>query len=301
MSRFFDILKRSQEQVGHLSSASFEETDDDFKKCHEVPQITVEEAQIPPESRIVFHTDPRSPGADRFRFLRMRLRELWDAGRIRALLITSPLPGDGKSTMALNLAAALAEQGKRAVLLIEADLYHPSLTQQLRIKPGPGLAECLEGGLSPLSTVRRIEPLGLYLLSSGEPHSNPTELLQSEALSGVMEELSSYFDWILIDSPPVTPLTDALSLARHVDASLLVVRAGHTPREAIEETLHLLGHERVLGILLNAVEGLNRLYSKYYGYYGTNSSSSAAPRADKRNESTRRQTIQQKSSSTNSH
>jgi len=287
--------------MGDLSSTSLEGTEAELKKCYEPPQIPVEEAQIRPESRIVFHTDPRSPGADRFRFLRMRLRELWEVGKLRTLLITSPLPGDGKSTVALNLAAALAEQGKRAVLLIEADLYHPSLTQQLGLKPAPGLAECLESGLSPVSTVRRIEPLGLYLLSSGEPHSNPTELLQSEALSGIMEELSPHFDWIIIDSPPVTPLTDALSLARHTDASLLVARAGHTPREAIEETLRLLGHEQVLGILLNAVEGLNRLYSKYYGYYGSNSSSSTAPRTDKRNESTRRQTIQPKSSNTNSH
>jgi len=296
VGRFFDILKKSHEQIDDMSSTSLEGAAEDLKECYEPPQIPVEEAQIRPESRIIFYTEPRSPGADRFRFLRMRLRELWEAGNLNSLLITSPLPGDGKSTVALNLAAALAERGKRQVLLVEGDLHHPTLTQQLGIKPGPGLAECLEAGLSPLSTIRRIEPLGLYLLSSGEPHNNPTELLQSEALSGIMGELSPYFDWILIDSPPVTPLTDALSLARQTDASLLVARAGQTPREAIEHTLSLLGNEHVLGILLNGVEGLDRLYSKYYGYYGRNSSPPGAPKADKRNDTTRQQPIQPKGS-----
>ncbi len=271
-----------------------------MEKCCEPPQIPVEEAQIRPESRIVFHTDPRSPGADRFRYLRMRLRELWKAGKLRAVLITSPLPGDGKSTVALNLATALTEQGKRTVLLIEGDLHHSSLTQQLGVKAGPGLAECLEDGLNPLSVVRRIEPLGIYLLSSGEAHSNPTELLQSEALSDIMEDLSPYFDWIVIDSPPVTPLTDALSLARQTDASLVVARAGATPREAIEQTVNLLGTGHVLGILLNGVEGLNRLYSKYSGYYGSNSPSSTSGGTEKRHDSTRPGPIEPRNSDTKS-
>lgn len=282
MSRFFDILKKSDEQLGDLSSSSLDGPAESIENASELSQFPSVEAQIRPESRIVFHTDPRSPGADRFRFLRMRLRELWNAGKLSTLLITSPLPGDGKSTIALNLATALAEQGKRAVLLVEADLHHPSITQQLGIQTQAGLAECLEHGLNPMSSVRRIEPLGWYLLSSGEPRSNPTELLQSESVSTIMQELSANFDWILIDSPPVMPLTDALSLARHADASLLVARAGRTPRQAIEQTVKLLGNEHVLGMLLNGVEGLNRIYSKYYGYYGGNPSRPAAESEDKK-------------------
>ena len=133
----------------------------------------------------------------------------------------------------------------------------------------PGFAECLEGDLSPVSAIRRLEPLGWYLLSAGEPPSgNPTDLLQSEALPGVMQKLSPYFDWILIDSPPISPLTDALSLAQHTDASLVVIRAGRTPRDAVERALALLPPEHVLAVVLNGAEGLNRLDSKYYGYYG---------------------------------
>jgi len=242
---------------------------EDIEKASEFEQIPVQEVDVQPESRIVFHTDPNSPGADRFRFLRMHLRALWNTKKLKTILITSPMPGDGKSTITLNLATALAEGGKRTVLLMEADLHRSPLAQ-VDLKTGPGLAECLENGLSPLEAIRRIEPLGWYLLSAGEPRSNPTELLQGEGLSRVMQKLSPHFDWILIDSPPVVPMTDALSLSRHANGSLLVARAGHTQSDAIEKAIALLGRERVLGVVLNGVEELKRLNSGYYTYSGDN-------------------------------
>jgi capsular exopolysaccharide synthesis family protein len=154
------------------------------------------------------------------------------------------------------------------VLVIEADLYNPTLAQRLGLSPHPGLGECLEKGLDPLSVLHRLQPLGWYLLRAGVSTANPTELLQSESFSKVLQAVSPYFDWILVDTPPVAPLTDAVSLSRHVDASMLVVRAGHTPQEAVRQALSLLGQKHVLGIIFNAAEGLNRVYSDYYGYYG---------------------------------
>jgi succinoglycan biosynthesis transport protein ExoP len=245
---------------------------ENLEQGSEFPQIPVEEVHIDPASRIIFYTDPNSPGADRFRFLRMRLRELWNTKKLRTLLITSPLPEDGKSTIALNLATALADGGKRSVLLIEADLHRSPLTEQLKLKIGPGLGECLEGGLNPLSAIRRLGPLGWYLLRAGQPHSNPTDLLQADSLSVVIQKLSAHFDWILIDAPPVIPLTDALSLARQANGSLLVARAGRTPREALEKAITLLGRQQVVGVVLNGVEELDRHYSGYYGYSGNNNS-----------------------------
>jgi capsular exopolysaccharide synthesis family protein len=241
-----------------------------LEEVSELKRIPVEEVHILPESRIVFHTDPNSPGADRFRLLRMRLQVLWNARKLKTLLITSPLPGDGKSTIALNLATALAEKGKRSVLLIEADLHRSPLTQELGLRAMPGLAECMESGLDSISAVRRLEPLGWYLLSAGEARSNPTELLQGETFSVVMQKLSPLFDWIVIDSPPVTPLSDALSLARIASASLLVTRSGQTPSDAVEKAIGLIGREHVLGIVLNGVEDLDQFYSGYYGYSGGN-------------------------------
>ncbi len=231
--------------------------------------ILAEEVSLRPESRIPFHTDPHGCAADRYRLLRMRLRELWIAGKLKTLLITSPLPEDGKSTTAMNVATALAEGGKYSVLLIEADLYHSPLAELLGIRSGPGLAECLEGTATLTSAIRRLQPLGWFVLPAGEAHGNPTELLHTEAFAQVMQKVVPCFDWVLLDSPPVLPLVDALLLKHHANATLLVARAGKTPRDAIEKSLSLLGREHVLGVVLNAVDGLNQLYSKYSKYYGS--------------------------------
>jgi|SRR5580658_1345588 capsular exopolysaccharide synthesis family protein len=268
LNQFPDLGKKLLEPAKDALPSAVAGASENLEKVIQLDQIPREEVQVHPSSRIVVHTDPRSPGADRFRFLRMCLRELWSAGKLKSLQITSPLPQDGKSTIALNLATSLAEGGKRTVLLIEADLHHPTLSEQLRIERRVGLADCLEGNLNPMSALRRLDPLGWYLLPSGEPRSNPTELLQTDAFAGVLQKVSPHFDWILVDSPPVLPLTDALSLARQVNASLMVAREGRTPREAIEKAISVLGRQRVLGIILNAMEGLDRLYSGYYGYNG---------------------------------
>ena len=247
----------------HDGSLTLQETEKAWTPDH----LPVEEVAIHPRTRIVYHTDPRGVAADRFRYMRMRLRDLWNTGKLKKLLIASPLPQDGKSTVALNLATALTERGKKSVLLIDADLYHPVLDQLLGLKPGPGLAECLENGLSPFSALRRIAPLGWCLLPAGKPTANPSELLHNGGLAEMLQKLSPYFDWILVDSPPMTPLTDALALAQQTDASLMVVRAGRTSPEAVKAAVAALPAKHVIGVVLNGVQGLERLYSKYYGGY----------------------------------
>lgn len=235
-------------------------------KLDRLQEIPIVEANLRPESRIIGHTDPGSPGADRFRFLRMRLRERRNSRKLKTVLVTSPLAHDGKSTVSLNLATALAERGKCNVLLVEADLHHPFLSQQLGLRPWPGLTGCLNGSLDPFFAIRRLEPLGWYFLPAGECSDNPTELLQTAAFSTVIHQLSSHFEWIVVDTPPVLPITDALSLRPHTDASLLVVRAGATPDASVEEAVTLLGQEHMVGMVLNGAEGLDSLYSKYGAY-----------------------------------
>jgi len=267
MINFSEILwKPHRSERGARPSVVNSEAEDSGVSA-ELALIPVVQVRIRPETRIVLLTDSRGPGADRFRFLRMRLGELKDAVNLSKVLITSPLPQDGKSTVALNLATALAENGRRRVLLIEADLYHPTIAQRLELPVGAGLGECLENGVDPFSVIRHLEPLGWFLLASGVVRGNPTELLQSGSFPKLLEKLSPHFDWILVDTPPVTPLTDAVSLSRHVDATLLVVRSGSTPEEAVKESIGLLGQKHVLGIVFNAAEELNQRYSKYYGHY----------------------------------
>jgi capsular exopolysaccharide synthesis family protein len=257
VSRIWDLLRKSEWQAGDP----------------ELDPITADIVQIERSSRIVVHDDPRGPCADRFRLLRLRLNERWNAETMKTLLITSPLPNDGKSTIALNLATALAERGKRTVLLIGADLHHATLTEQLGLSDRRGLAECLEEGLKPLTVIRRLEPLGWYLLPAGKSRGNPTELLQSGGLAEITQELSHHFEWVLIDSPPVIPMADVLALKQRSDASLLVVRAGRTPTESVDRAIALLGRKHVLGIVLNGMEHIDRAYSKYYPSYGVDACS----------------------------
>ena len=270
MNHLFEYLRKHNGQTGDSSSDSIEAAwanithSPDQEESGDLERIPVEEVLVEAASRIVFHGDPSSPGADRFRLLRMRLRDVQNQTKLRSLLVTSPLPHDGKSTMALNLTTALAQRGKSRVLLIEGDLHHACLSSRLGLKAQAGLSECIESALDPLSAIRRLEPLGWYLLAAGQPRRNPTELLQAEALSGTMQKLRPYFDWIVIDSPPVLPLTDALLLQQQADASLLVARAGRTPSDAVDEAVALLGRKHVLGIVLNCAERLGRLYSTYY-------------------------------------
>ncbi len=227
-----------------------------------VSHFAVEEARITASTRLVYEDDPRSPAADKFRFLRMRLREHWTTGKLKTLLVTSPLTGDGKSTVLMNLATALCERGKRSVLVIEADLHHSSIPKRLNLRAWPGLNDCLQDdSLSPLCHIRRVEPLGWHLLPAGEPRRNPPELLQTPALRLIVEKVSASFDWVLIDSPPVVLLTDAIALQQHVDGTLLVVRAGRTPQEAIEHSIELLGQKKIVGVVLN---GMERRHQPYY-------------------------------------
>jgi capsular exopolysaccharide synthesis family protein len=263
-----EYLEKPHNVADHSPSKSDREKLDGVETLLELPNTPVVQVSIETANRIVLLTEPRSPGADRFRYLRMRLRELRAHIKLKTLVITSALPQDGKSSVALNLAMALSERGRRRVLLIEADLHCPSLSGTLGIARTSGLAECLEGNLDPLSAIRRLEPLQWYLLPAGQPVGNPTELLQSNDFGNVVEKVSPYFDWILIDTPPVAPLSDALLAAKSADACLLVVRANQTPKAAVDDALALLGPKHVAGIVFNAAEGLNHLYSKYSGYYG---------------------------------
>lgn len=264
----------------HLLLDGPDATEMTFAPTHAKPHHMPEGSHVPPfiaskrhkvdidsSHRLVVITDPRSPGADRFRYLRMRLRELKASQDLKTLVITSPIPEDGKSTVALNLATVLAAENRHRVLLIEADLHRPVLAERLGIPSQPGLAECVENACDPLLAITQLDPLNWFFLQAGTPAANPTEIIQSDVTTEVMNLLRAHFDWILIDTPPVAAISDALVLSKLADASLLVVRAGHTPQTAVEEAISLLEPNRVAGLILNASAGLNRLYAKYAGYY----------------------------------
>lgn len=244
-----------------------------------------EQVQAERLDSVVFHTSPGSPAADRFRLLRMRLRSLSSKAKLRSVLVTSALPEDGKTTVALNLATALAEQRKRKVLLIDADLHRGGcISERLGLKPHIGLKECLHDHLNPLAAIRSVEPFGWQLLQAGMLSvAHPTELLRPQDVSELLRKLVSHFDWIVLDSPPVLALTDGIALSHSVDGSLLVARAGRTSSKAVEDAIALLGRKNVVGLVLNGISREAEPYSAYNQYYRPDDSPAAEPRSDAAN------------------
>jgi len=268
VSRVYDALRKLEEQnkdaVREAVAPPPKPAPPAPKSVEQLLAAPVLEARIGPEDRIVVHSDRRGAGAERFRLIRMALRNSQAGKAQKVLLITSPMPRDGKSTVALNLATSLAEDGKVKVLLLEADLHRPSLLAHLGLPKMAGLTEVIEGTLEPAAVLRRVEPLGFYLLPAGRFPENPTEMLQSERFHSLLRDFKACFEWVLIDCPPAFPLADVVALRAHADGVLMVARAGVTPREAVQETAQMFRPGQVVGMILNAAEGVNHLYSKYY-------------------------------------
>lgn len=231
--------------------------------------LIVEEVSPPSESRIMDLKKGGSMGAERMRLLRMRLWELRRLGPLKIVAITSSLPKDGKSTIAVNLSTVLSDGKQHRVLLVESDLHCPGVGNILRIPKNPGLAECLEKGVDPFVCIRRIEPLGFYLLQAGMAEGHPTDLIQSDALPDLLSSMAQYFDWVVLDTPPVFPVADTMSLCQASDAVLLVVRSGVTPKDSVNEAIEMIGSNRIAGLILNGAEEINKSYYKYSSYYGT--------------------------------
>lgn len=255
-----DRLNRSQPVPGDPSEEGLSSVPFDFS--------TVDLVSAPEVDRIVCHTDPSGSAADRFRLIRMRLRMLRSTGSLKSILITSPLPQDGKTTVALNTATILTEQRTKNVLLIDCDLHRCGVQEHVGLEARKGVAECIESGLNPMAAVCRVEPFGFYFLSAGITKlPSPSDSLRPSVVAQFFRRLQAHFDWIVIDSPPVLPLTDALSLAQITDGTLLVTRAGQTPSGALEDSIDLLGKKRIVGLVLNGAEETGNPYLKYKGYY----------------------------------
>ncbi|MFL7794471.1 MAG: CpsD/CapB family tyrosine-protein kinase, partial [Anaerolineae bacterium] len=188
---------------------------------------------------------------------------------IRTLLVTSAGPTEGKSTTAANLAAVMAQAGLKAII-VDADLRRPRLHRVFSIHPRGGLTgSLLEGTMDGRLQPSQIE--GLAVLPAGERPPNPSELLGSRRLRELLGLLTQHVDVVVIDSPPVLPVTDAAVLAQNVDGVLLVVDAGETRREIAQhavESLRQVG-ANVIGAVLNRVSaGKGGYYNYYHEYYG---------------------------------
>jgi capsular exopolysaccharide synthesis family protein len=233
---------------------------------NDLSQFQTLPVSLPQDSKLVCLTAPESFGAEKFRFLGVRLRQLQHSRPLKKLLITSTIPEEGKSTVSANLATILARRQQPKILLLEGDLRRPSLSKQFGLDRIAGLSEWLKGDPRPMKHIYRLEGPNLWFLPAGRPPENPLELMQSGRLSELLNQLSAWFDWIIIDSPPILPLADTSVWARLADGILLVTREGTTKRRMLQRGLQALEHSNLLGAVVNS--SANTDHSNYYQRYG---------------------------------
>jgi len=243
------------------------------------PEFDSLPVSIPPESRLVCLTDGDSLAAEKFRFLGVRLRQLRQARPLKKVLITSTVPNEGKSMVAANLACTLARRRQQKTLLLDGDLRRSTLARQFGLGKVPGLSEWLQHQSGPMANIYRLESAALWILPAGSTLQNPLELMQTGALSALLEQLATRFDWIVIDSPPVLPLADTSVWARLVDGVLLVARQGVCEKGQLKKGLEALDQSKLLGTLINSSTDV--AHSDYYYHYGSADSSSDKDSADK--------------------
>jgi capsular exopolysaccharide synthesis family protein len=214
------------------------------------------------KDKLVSLSDGNSMAAEAFRLLSVRLRHLGREKTLRKLLITSSIPREGKSMVAANLAATLTTRQK--TLLIEGDVRRPALTQLFSFEKHRGLCDLLRGECTIESAIYQLEGPGFWLLPAGNAVGNPLELLQSAKVPSLLEQLTCWFEWIVIDSPPVIPLADTSIWSRLVDGILFVTRQGTTEKKQLMRGLGTLESRKVLGAILNGSKA-----SEEHGYYYT--------------------------------
>lgn len=220
--------------------------------------------------QLVIANDPKSAAAEAFRTLRTNLQFSSLDHPSRTLLITSSGPGEGKTTVAANLGVAFAQAGK-TVIVVGADMRKPTLHTVFGLDNRVGLSNVLTGHVKLENALRKTRQHGLLILPSGPIPPNPAELLGTQRMRDLIQELTHYADMVIFDAPPVLAVTDAGVLAQMVDGTLFVVSLGTTPREMAQSAVEQLQQvgARVLGAVANRLENGTGYYYYYYAsYYG---------------------------------
>ena len=208
---------------------------------------------------------PKSISAESYRTLRTNIQYSSFDNEIRTIVVTSSEPGEGKSTVAGNLALSFAQSDK-STIIIDCDLRKPSLHKKFRISNMAGLSDILIGRKSLVEAVNQYNE-NMHIITSGKIPPNPAEMLGSKAMERLIAELKEIYDVIILDSAPLQAVTDAQILSAKSDGTILVVRAEKTKRDSVASAKELLDkvNANVLGVVLNVTE--NRR-GKYYYYYG---------------------------------
>jgi len=288
MSEIFSWLKRAEvERRKSFVDITDEPVDVDFEEESAASKVTASASlalspQPPAEtfaagnfdlSKASHHIrsvlDPHTLEGEQYRLLRSKLSLMQKEQGIKILMITSSVPGEGKTFTSCSLASVLAlEPGKR-VLIIDGDLRRPRVCSEFGVvqaEPPDGLTQVLRGERRIDEILLKSHDSNLYLLPAGPETQNPAELLSSVNLERSIDDISASFDWVILDVPPVLAMADASIIAPLCDGILLVIHMENTPTKVITQSIQRIGQERVLGLILNRVRQIKGSHY-YYDYY----------------------------------
>lgn len=203
-----------------------------------------------------------------FKSLRTNLNFIAATEKLNTFILTSAIPGEGKSNTAINLAITLAEDSK-SVVVVDCDLRKPSLNRYLKLgRNFKGVTDILTGNATVEEALIQFEDLGIHVLTAGAVPPNPSEMLSAEPMQKLVEDLKGAFDYVILDTPPVSVVTDAAILGRYADGALLCVRSDYAPKETVQlakERLTAVG-VRILGVVLTGFDAKNDHKSSAYSY-----------------------------------
>ena len=230
------------------------------------------------DKNLITFLEPQSFEAEQFKMLRTKLFFPINGKVPRTLMVTSAFSEEGKSFVTANLAISIAQSLQQHVLIMDCDLRRPCIHTRFGFGDVPGLSEYLSDNISLSSLIRRTKINKLSILPGGKPPHNPSELISSQQMFRLLQEVKyRYSDrFIVIDSPPPKLTAEAGALSRQVDGVLLVIQHKHTPREIVSEIIKTIGKEKIIGVVLNKFDsqsanyyglGKFKTYSKYYQKY----------------------------------
>jgi protein-tyrosine kinase len=231
--------------------------------------------QWKPEEKtmLFFNGNNAGRGMEEFRTLRSRLYLAREKMPLKKILVTSALPKEGKTFTAANLAQVMAKQHGRRVLLIDADLRGPRLHLMLGTTVSPGLSDYVHGDSDEFAVIQRGPMESLFFIPAGSEISNPAEVVANERLKQLVQKVESLFDWIILDSPPAVPVSDASVLAKLCEGVLIVARSNATPVDMARRAREEFPEQALVGVVLNGMDHENKDYAYYYETYVSESKS----------------------------
>jgi protein-tyrosine kinase len=219
-----------------------------------------------PEALLIDHSRPQEPPSEEFRSVRTRLNHLQTLQPIHTVVVTSPSPAEGKSFAAANLALAESHLAGNLTLLIDFDFRRPVIHNLFQIERSPGATDFLLGNAKLSDCMKRVAGTNLFLMPAGAAVKNPLELLNLREVRKLFEDLPKWFNWVILDSPPLLFSADANLLGTLTDGTILVVRVGSTTIDTVQRAMQSLCENNVLGTIVNGARA-GELYSKYTYYY----------------------------------